>query len=108
MAVGDPFNILERTMKTTLLFATIPLSLAVGCATVDDVKVASASGASYYCAKDRLTESGGKLSCNWSPTAKDACRNFTVAKLEKGSVASGPTDSGRCETGDWLIRVTTR
>lgn len=93
-----------------LLVLSAALALAA-CATVDratTVSSAQPAAGTYYCKKDRLHTEGDKLVCAWASNTNDACNAFNIVTIEKGKLASGPTDDRRCENGQWLVRVTTR
>ena len=96
-------------MKKLIVVASA-LALSA-CATVEratTVSKAQPAAGTYYCKKDRLLTEGDKLVCTWESNTNDACRAFNSVAIEKGKVASGPTDDRRCENGQWLVRVTTR
>ena len=90
------------------IFAALALA---ACGTVERATtVASAKPAAgtYYCKKDHLQTEGDKLVCTWESNTSDACRAFNTVTIEKGKVATGPTDDRRCDNGQWLVKVTTR
>lgn len=95
--------------KILILAAPVVLALAAcaapGAGTSRVAAAAPASG-TEYCKKDRLFESGGEMSCNWSPSAGDACENPNLSSISKGSVSGAPTGAGRCGNGQWLVSVT--
>jgi hypothetical protein len=95
-------------MNRTLCLAVAPIVLLTSCAFVENVTPNGAGPTTYYCSKNRLATRGDTLLCNWAASAKAACRSSYIVSLEKSAVASGPRDASRCETGDWLIAVTTR
>ncbi len=101
-------------MRKLLCVAVVPaLFLLSSCATVGTTgggqAVQAKSGASYYCWKNRLTDDGGKLMCNWEDSVSAACSGgISSIPMEKGAVGSGPKDAGRCTNGQWLVQVTTR
>jgi hypothetical protein len=68
----------------------------------------SAGEATYYCWKNRLATSGDSLVCNWEKSFADACRSTYDMPMPASAVASGPSNAGRCENGQWLVKVTTR
>lgn len=97
-------------MIRILCIAAVPLFLLSACAQIEKVNVAKGNGSSsatLYCSKGRLTERDGNMVCNWEDSAKSACRSMNLGYVEKASITSGPKDAGRCETGDWLVMVTT-
>ena len=76
--------------------------------------VASTNGASMtpvagerYCFKRNLYVADGKLTCNWVTDRKQACtaRNDEVLDAAR---YSAPAPSGRCETGEYLVKVQPR
>ncbi len=97
-------------MIRALCIAALPLLLVPGCASVDKAAAAANGGGSgtYYCWKERLATEGDSLVCNWEKSISDACRSTYSTPLGKGSVASGPEGSSRCENGQWLVKVTTK
>jgi hypothetical protein len=96
-------------MIRALCIAALPLLLVPGCASVDKTAAANGGGSgTYYCWKDRLATDGDSLTCNWEKSKSDACRSTYNTPLGKGSVASGPEGSSRCENGQWLVKVTTK
>ena len=66
------------------------------------------SSAYYYCLKDRLNPQAGGLECNWQPTGNEACTFRKSSTLERASLASDPEPAGRCNTGEWLVKVSPR
>src|SRR3954469_12234009 len=99
----------DQAMNKALILAA-PLVMLAACAAPGGnggtAQVAAASAGAQYCKKDRLFASGDQLTCTWSATASDACENTNLTTLGKGSVASGPTNAGRCGNGQWLVSVT--
>jgi len=92
--------------KLCVLAAT--LAAVAGCAAPPATRVAASSSPSYYCVKENLLASGDRLQCNWQPTADEACKFADVSVMERGSFSSDPQPAGRCNTGQWLVRVTRR
>jgi hypothetical protein len=93
-----------------VLIATCAFAVA-SCAGIPQASSAggtSAAAGAQYCKRDRLTTDGDKLVCTWSPTFAEACENTNLAEVVKSTVASGPTNAGRCGNGQWLVSVTTR
>jgi hypothetical protein len=107
-------NTQEGSMKSLACVAAFSLAaFAAGCA-VPQASVGSSPGATlarsstYYCAKERLTADGDRLECNWQPTAEDACRFGNASVMQRGSLAADPQPAGRCNTGQWLVKVSSR
>jgi hypothetical protein len=98
----------DDQMNKALCVAVAPIIFLASCASVEKVAANGSGPATYYCTKTRLQAQGENLVCNWEASARDACRSSNLASLEKSAVASGPNEASRCETGDWLIAVTTR
>ena len=98
-------------MKAMLGIAAATLLLSSCASTVpatSGASYAAASGRSYLCWKDRLAEEGGMLACNWEGNRSDACRMENMTRIARASVTSGPENGGRCDNGQWLVRVTTK
>lgn len=97
-------------MKTYLAVAAA-LALAA-CASVDGMssgttKTASAPmSGTYYCWKEKLSEQGDNLSCNWESNVNDACRMQAQTTISRSSLSSAPTDSRYCPNGQRLVSVT--
>jgi hypothetical protein len=95
------------------VLAAAAVTIVAGCAAPQaSVEPASATAAarssSYYCAKERLAADGDRLECNWQPTADEACKFGDTRILQRVSLASDPQPAGRCNTGQWLVRVSPR
>jgi len=67
-----------------------------------------AASGTYYCWRDRLTDEGSSLGCNWERSADDACKSTAWVSLAKSNVSGMPRNSRRCENGQWLVTVTSR
>lgn len=100
-------------MKKARCIAILPMLLLWGCASVgggggggDGAEAPRAS--TYYCWKDTLNNRGDTLACNWESNRMDACRLKNHSTLARDAIASGPEDAGRCDNGQWLVKVTTR
>jgi len=68
----------------------------------------AAGSPAYYCDKERLLPQGGRLQCNWQPSADEACKFTESSVLERATLASEPQPAGRCNTGQWLVKVSPR
>jgi hypothetical protein len=99
-------------MKKMLILAAAPLILLAACATPDKASNSGpatvAGSGTYYCWKDRLTTEGERLGCNWAPTVADACRFNEFNYVDKKATAGEPEKAGRCQNGEWLMKVTTK
>jgi hypothetical protein len=73
----------------------------------DSTPSASSAAGERYCWKRNLSESGGKLYCNWSPDRSRACERADSTPIE-ASRYSEPAAAGRCEDGNYLVRVQPR
>lgn len=96
-------------MIRALCIAALPLLLLPGCASVDKPVTTAANGGgqgTYYCWKERLTTAGDNMVCNWQQTRFDACESQYDTPLAKSAVAGAPEQAGRCENGQWLVKVT--
>jgi hypothetical protein len=107
---NTPGGIVMKSLPCVL--AAVAVALAAGCAvpqaSIGTTVAAAAQSSSYYCAKERLAADGGRLECNWQPTADEACKFADTRVLERGSLASDPQPAGRCNTGQWLVKVSVR
>src|SRR5262245_10694421 len=94
-------------MKQLALAATAALTL-VACGSMDGGKVQSAAAApragTQYCWQDRLSNSGGKLNCNWAATKREACEVLAFSDVEAARY-SAPRKSTMCSNGQWLVEV---
>lgn len=71
--------------------------------------VAQATGAGIsYCMRDKLATEGGKLTCNWARTAREACEATALTAIASASVVAGPDKSTLCADGTPLVRVATK
>jgi hypothetical protein len=96
-------------MNKLLCLAAVPLVFLSACASTETPKIANGGGAkTYYCAKNRLTTQGDGLICNWADSAASSCRTNSLTTIERTVVASGPEGAPRCETGDSMVKVTTK
>ena len=100
-------------MKTVhCILAVAAAGIAAACAgpqaSVGSSSAAAARSPFYYCSKDRLADDRGRLECNWQPTADEACKFGDTRVLERASLASDPQPAGRCNTGQWLVKVSPR
>lgn len=99
-------------MRKIPCIAILPILFLCGCASLGGG--GSARGeqpggpATYYCWKDTLGTRADTLVCNWETNRMDACRMRTSSTLARDTIASGPVDAGRCDNGQWLVKVTTR
>lgn len=57
-----------------------------------------------YCSKRNLSESGGKLNCTWVADRSQACTARADKSLEIARYTE-VTPAGRCDTGEYLVRV---
>jgi hypothetical protein len=97
-------------MNKLHLLAVAPLCVLAACAGAPAAPTGSASIAAgtQYCKKDRLATEGDALVCNWSASISDACDTNNIGTVRKSAVASGPSNAGRCGSGQWLVSITTR
>ena len=95
--------------KKTPCILAATLAVLAGCAAPPATRTAAATpAAAYYCTQERLAADGDRLECNWQPTADEACKFGDVSVMQRGSLASDPQPAGRCNTGQWLVRITRR
>ena len=97
-------------MKQLSLLATAAFALAACsnmpmASTNGSTKTAMASGGEQYCFKRNLVETGGKVYCNWVSDRKDACTARTDSGVEVTRY-NDPLPAGRCDTGEYLVKVT--
>src|SRR3954470_15514867 len=99
-------------MKRLHCIPALPAAaLAAGCASPQaplGPAMAAASSSAYYCSKERLNDNAGRLECNWQPTADEACKFADTRVLQRDTLAADPQPAGRCNTGQWLVKVTPR
>jgi len=90
------------------LVATLPLAacshmpMASTTTKASDTYVATAG--EQYCFKRNLVQSDGKLYCNWVSDRNEACTARTDKGLDVARYGS-PQPAGRCETGEYLMKV---
>jgi hypothetical protein len=58
-----------------------------------------------YCFKRNLTEGDGKLHCNWVADRSQVCNSARVYETVEIGRYSAPQPSGRCETGEYIVKV---
>jgi len=97
-------------MKNLTFLAVAALSVAACssmpmASTNGATRTAMANGGEQYCFKRNLVESGGKLYCNWVSDRNDACTARTDSGVEVTRY-SDPKPAGRCDTGEYLVKVT--
>jgi hypothetical protein len=63
-----------------------------------------AASGEQYCFKRNLAESGGKLYCNWVADRSQACTARADVGVEVARY-SDPQPAGRCDTGEYLVKV---
>lgn len=68
---------------------------------------ATAAAGERYCAKRQLTESDGKLHCNWVTDRSQVCGARHSDSVEMARFTA-PAPAGRCETGEYLVKVAPR
>lgn len=97
-------------MKGSHVTFVLAAALVAACAAPQATTMSAAGSrpSAYYCAKERLIQSGDRLDCNWQPTIDDACRYSNSSVLQQGALASQPQPAGRCNTGEWLVKVSPR
>lgn len=96
-------------MKKIITLAAAPIVLLLLSASVEaatDAPAAQRQGAALYCWKDKLYTAGNDLVCNWADDAKEACYGGKVSNVSKESIVAEPVTAKRCESGEWLVRVT--
>ena len=97
-----------KSLPCVLVAAVIAVGCAVPRASIESSAAAAPRASGYYCAKERLAADGERLECNWQPTADEACKFADTTVLQRGALASDPQPAGRCNTGQWLVKVSPR
>ena len=89
----------------------IAAALALGaCATMDGgngngaTARATAASGTQYCWQERLHTEGGKHSCNWAASKREACEGATFTTVDAARVST-PRKSSMCSNGQWLVEV---
>lgn len=100
-----------KALSASLSAAAVAVLLSACAATESNVggnaAAASAASSTKYCHKDRYYVSGGEMVCNWTNSAGDACRdNVPSSRIAQSAVTGEPTNTRRCESGQWLVQVT--
>lgn len=67
----------------------------------------SAPAGTQYCWQDRLENAGGKLTCNWAPSKREACDGAQFTTVEAARFAT-PRKGSMCANGQWLVELTPR
>lgn len=99
-------------MKKLLCIAAATLFTLSACSSVPMASVSSgatagSTGGERYCWKRNMTESDGKLYCNWVTDRSQACARADSTPIEMARFTA-PAPSGRCETGEYLVKVLPR
>jgi hypothetical protein len=89
-------SILPLAACTTAPMASAPMNTA-----------SSSPAGERYCWKRNLSESNGKLYCNWVTDRDHACERGDSTPVDMARF-SGPMPSGRCEDGNYLVKVMPR
>ena len=94
-------------MKNTALAIAAALTLGA-CASTDpgngSGNTARAASGTQYCWQDRLQSAGGKHSCNWAASKREACDGALPSMVEAARY-SAPRKSTMCSNGQWLVEV---
>ena len=95
----------ENAMKNAVSAITAALVLGA-CATpnANNGAAASTAAGTQYCWQDRLSNSGGKLTCNWAGDKRSACEGAEFTTVDAARV-SAPRKSSMCSNGQWLVEV---
>ncbi len=99
-------------MNKLLLAAVASILPLAACTTapmasVSNDTMASSPAGEQYCWKRNLSESGGKLYCNWVSNRGQACERGDSSPVDMARFTA-PLPSGRCETGEYLVKVLPR
>ena len=95
-------------MNKLLCVAAVSI-LASACASAPTASTPNGSTASVagerYCFKRNLTESDGKLHCNWVADRSQVCAMGRHSESVDAARYSYPQPSGRCDTGEYIVKV---
>jgi hypothetical protein len=94
-------------MTMTKIALAVAAGLVLGaCATTNNGSPAAATPVSgtQYCWQERLDTSGGKLTCNWAASRREACDSRTFTSVDAGRYAA-PKKASMCANGQWLVEV---
>lgn len=85
-------------------------ALSVGaCATIGsgngNTARATPAAGTQYCWQDRLATQGGKLTCNWASTRREACESAHQYTSLDAARVSKPRKASLCNNGQWLVEV---
>lgn len=96
-------------MKKLLCLAALTIVPLAACTTTPTATVSNGATASVagerYCFKRNLTESDGKLHCNWVADRGDVCGSARHDATVEAGRFSAPQPAGRCETGEYIVKV---
>lgn len=100
-----------NTLSASLCATAAAILLSACAATESNVSgnpaATSAASSTKYCHKDRYYVAGGDMVCNWTNSAGSACRdNVPSSRIAQTAVTGEPTNTRRCESGQWLVQVT--
>jgi len=88
--------------KLALAMAALVLG---ACATTNGGNGARTTAAgTQYCWQERLSSAGGKHTCNWAPSFRDACESTQLSALDTARY-SAPQKTRMCSNGQWLVEV---
>ena len=98
-------------MNKTPFLALAALALAA-CSSMSPTAGVNGGGApaatnvagAQYCWKRNLVDSGGKLYCNWVADRNEVCSARADKAIDPARFTD-PVPAGRCETGEYLVRV---
>lgn len=89
----------------------IATGLALGACAAPNTATAPASATqvagTQYCWQDRLDSSGGKLTCNWAASRREACDSLNFSSVDAARYAA-PKKGSMCANGQWLVELTPR
>ena len=98
-------------MNKLLCVAAVSI-LASACASAPTATTSNGSNGSVagerYCFKRNLSESDGKLHCNWVADRSQVCNNSRHTETVDMGRFSAPQPSGRCDTGEYIVKVAPR
>ena len=95
-------------MQKLICVAALSL-LASACATAPTASTSNGATASVagerYCFKRNLAEGDGKLHCNWVADRSRVCDSGRVYETVEMGRYTAPAPAGRCETGEYIVKV---
>lgn len=92
---------------TKIAFAVAAGLVLGACATTNNGSSPAAArqvAGTQYCWQDRLETAGGKLTCNWAASRREACEALNFSTIEAARYAA-PKKASMCANGQWLVEI---